>query len=61
MPPGSGKTDATFKGFFMLHFDGENIVTVLLELLLRGILVEEGIADLLKAPERSRREGVEPI
>ena len=44
------------EGLSLLHLDGEEVV---LKLLLRGILVEEGVPDLLKAPERW--EGVELV
>ena len=40
----------------LLHLDGEEVV---LKLLLRCILVEESVTDLLKAPERW--EGVELV
>jgi len=45
-------TDVALEGLSLLHFDGEEVVVVLLKLLLRGILVEEDVADLLKTPER---------
>ena len=42
------------QGISLLHLDDEEAVAILLELLSRGILVEEGVADFLKAPEKPR-------
>jgi len=44
-------TDVALQSFSLLHLDHKEMVVVLLKLLSRGILVEEGAADLLKAPE----------
>ena len=46
-------TDIVFEGYSCLHIDGE-VVVVSLELLSQGILVEEGITNLLKASKRLR-------
>ena len=43
------------------HFDGEEMMVVLLSLLARGILSEKRFAYLLKVAERVRRQRVEPI
>ena len=53
--------NVAFDGLSWLHLDGEKVVVVLLKLLPRGVLVEEGIANLLEAPERSCCEGVKPV
>ena len=46
-------TDATLQGLSLLYLDDDEVVAFLLELLPRGILVEEGIADFLKTLERA--------
>ena len=46
-------TDIAFDGIFWLHLDGEEVVATLLKLLSRGILIEEGITNLLEASEKS--------
>ena len=54
-------TDIALESFFLLHPDCKEIVAILLELLSRGVLVEEGIIDLLEALERSQRKQVKPF
>ena len=54
-------TDIALQGLSLLHLDSEEVVVVLLELLSRGILVEKGVANFLKAPERQRWEKVELV
>ena len=44
-------TDVSLQGLSLLHLDGKEVVVVLV-LMPRGILVEESVADFLKAPER---------
>jgi len=46
-------TYVAFEGLSWFHFDGEEVVAVFLKLLLRCILVEEGITNLFEAPDRS--------
>ena len=46
-------TDVAFESLSWLHLDGEEVVIVLLKLLSRCILVEESIANLFEASERS--------
>jgi len=54
-------TVVAFEGFSWLHLHGEKMVVDPLELLSQGILVEEGFADLLRASERPRREGIKSV
>ena len=46
-------TDVALESFSLLHLDHKEMV-VLLELPPQGILIEKGITDLLKIPERPR-------
>ena len=46
-------TYVAFEGLSWFHFDGEEMVVVFLKLLLRCILIEEGIANLFEALDRS--------
>ena len=50
-----------FEGLSWLHLDCEEVVAIFLEFLPRGILVEEDVANLLKASERPCREGIKPV
>ena len=54
-------TDVPLKGLSLLHLDGEEVVVIILKLISRDILVEEGVDDLFKTPERPRWEEVEPV
>jgi len=54
-------TDVALESLSLLHPDRKEMVTILFELLLRRVLVEEDIIDLLEAAERSRRKQVEPV
>jgi len=47
-------TDVAFESLSWLHLNGEDVIVVLLKLLSQGVLVEEDIANLFEAPERSR-------
>jgi len=40
-------TNVAFDGLSWLHFDGEEVVAVLLKFLSRGVLIEKCIANLL--------------
>ena len=50
-----------FEAIPKLHFDGEEVVVVLLEPPSGSVLVVEGLLHLLKAPERLPREPVKPV
>ena len=43
------------------HLDGEKVMATPLGSLVRGILCEEGLGNLLKVMERARWQGVEPL
>jgi len=45
-------TDVALEGLSWLYLDGEEVVDIPLELLSRGILVEEDITNILKASDR---------
>jgi len=44
--------NVALKSFSLLHPDRKEMIVILLELLPQGVLVEEGITDLLEAPMR---------
>ena len=53
--------DVALESFSLLPLDRKEMVVILLELLPRGVLVTEGITDLLGALERSWKKRVEPV
>jgi len=54
-------TDILLEALPMLHFEGEKMVAVLLELSTGSVLVVEGMLHLLESLERLRWECVEPV
>ena len=54
-------TDVALESFSLLHPDRKEMFAILLELLPRSVLVEDGSTDLLEALERSQKKRVEPI
>ena len=51
-------TDVVLEGLTWLHLDCDEVIVVPLDFLSQGILVEENVANLLKASDRPQREGI---
>ena len=47
-------TDVALECLSWLHLDCEEVIVILLKLLSRGVLIEDDVANLLKASERPR-------
>ena len=54
-------SEIAFEALTALHLDGQEVMTVILDLLAGDVLIDEGLVDLIEGVERLWTERIEPV